>query len=348
MKVGIHLERYKKVSDFIKKYELILKHNNIDCEYLHITDEDFFEKVKKLDAFIYRWYHYDYDRQLANTILPIIRNFLKIKCFPNEITDWHFDDKIKQYYLMKLYDFPMCKSWIFWDKNDANKWADKAEYPLVFKLKGGASSQNVLLVKNKSKAKSLIRRMFGRGIKTFGIIEAGSTFRSDFRLIRNLKIFLWKVKKKIEGQPAETVYYKHKNYVLFQEFLPGNKFDTRVTVIGERAYAFRRFNRKNDFRSSGSGKIDNNPAEIDMECVRKAFEISEKLGFQSMAYDFLYDKSSKIRFSEISYSFVDRHLYNCPGYWDKSLIWHEGHYWPQFFQLQDLLNRPDLIQPEIN
>lgn len=26
-------------------------------------------------------------------------------------------------------------------------------------------------------------------------------------------------------------------YVLFQEFLPGNSYDTRVTVIGDRAFA---------------------------------------------------------------------------------------------------------------
>ena len=34
-----------------------------------------------------------------------------------------------------------------------------------------------------------------------------------------------------------------KNYIYFQEFIPGNEFDTRVTVIGDRAFAFRRMNR---------------------------------------------------------------------------------------------------------
>lgn len=348
MKVGIHPERYGNISSFIRKYEIILKHNNIDCEYIRISDPGFFSKVKECDAFIYRWYHYDYDRQLATTILPLIRDHLGIRCFPDEATDWHFDDKIKQYYLMDYYGFPMCRSWIFWEKKEAMEWAGKAPYPVIFKLKGGAGSQNVILVRNAAKAKRLIGKMFGRGIKTFSLLDAGSTSGKDFGVMRNLKILLWKIKKRIEGKPAETIYYRQKNYALFQEFLPGNKFDTRVTVIGNRAFAFRRLNRLNDFRSSGSGRLDHNPSAIDLNCVRTAHDISCRMGFQSMAYDFLYDRDGKIKFSEISYSFVDEAVYRCSGYWDRELNWHEGHYWPQYCQLQDLLNMPDLKQPEIS
>ncbi|HVN56664.1 MAG TPA: hypothetical protein VMT63_00050 [Bacteroidales bacterium] len=348
MRVGIHPGRYREIPDFIKKYEIILKFNDIECEYLHADDPDFFEKVKSLDAFIYRWYHYDYDRQLATTILPLIRDFLKIKCFPDNATDWHFDDKIKQYYLLKLYNFPVCESWIFWDRKDALEWTDTARYPLIFKLKGGAGSKNVLLVRNSRKAKQLVRRMFGRGFSDLGILNSMSTSRHDFRLLRNLKILLWQIKRSVTGRPAETVYQKNRNYVLFQEFLSGNKFDTRITVIGNRAFGFRRFNRKNDFRSSGSGIIDHDPAFIDTGCVRIAFEISRKFAFQSMAYDFLCDESGQIKFSEISYSFLDTTVHQCTGYWDKDLNWHEGHFWPQFCQLQDLLNMPELKQPVIS
>lgn len=348
MKVGIHPERYRNISSFIRKYEIILKHNGIDCEYIHISDPDFFNRIKECDAFIYRWYHYDYDRQLATTILPLIRNHLRIKCFPDEATDWHFDDKIKQYYLMNHYGFPMCRTWIFWEKNEALQWAAKANYPVVFKLKGGAGSQNVILVGNRQKATRLIRKMFGKGIKTFNMLDSGSTFSTDFGLQKNLKVFLWRLKKRLEGKPAETVYHRQKNYALFQEFLPGNNFDTRVTIIGNRAFAYRRLNRINDFRSSGSGRLDHDPGAIDLRCVQTAHEISKKMGFQSMAYDFLYDRDGSIRFSEISYSFVDEYVYRCKGYWDRDLKWHEGHNWPQYCQLQDLLNLPDLKQPEIS
>ncbi len=134
-------------------------------------------------------------------------------------------------------------------------------------------------------------------------------------------------------------------YVLFQEFLPNNDFDTRVTVIGNRAYAFRRFNRKGDFRSSGSGLIDYNIVPIDLNFIKIAFEVSKKLGFQSMAYDFLKDQNGNPLFCEFSYTFNDRALYDCPGYWDENLNFIEGHFWPQYFQLIDLLEISDLKQP---
>lgn len=348
MKVGIHLDRYKEISGFVKKYETILQYNNIETQFLHIDDPGFFEKVKELDAFIYRWFHYDFDRQLAPSILPLIRDFLKIPCFPNGVTDWHFDDKIKQYYLMKLYGFPMIESWIFWDMKDALDWTDKTSYPVVFKLKGGAGSQNVILVKDKKRACSLINKMFGKGIKDIGLNEGGSTIMNDFNLFNYVTVLLWKMKKSYQGKPAETFYQKQKNYVLFQKFLPGNGFDTRVTIIGERAFAFRRFNRPDDFRSSGSGLIDHNPQEIDLQFVKLALEISKKLHFQSMAYDFLYNIDHKPEFCEISYSYLDTAVYNCHGFWDGQLNWHEGHNWPQFCQLQDLLKLPDLKQPQIS
>ena len=61
-----------------------------------------------------------------------------------------------------------------------------------------------------------------------------------------------------------------------------------------------------------------------------------------MAYDFLYDENKKPAFSEISYTYQDVAVRNCPGYWDSDLNWNEGHYWPQYFQLMDALNLPDL------
>ena len=34
--------------------------------------------------------------------------------------------------------------------------------------------------------------------------------------------------------------------------------------------------------------------------------------------------------------------------WDDQLKFHNGHYWPQFFILQDLLQNPNLKQPQID
>lgn len=344
MKVGIHLDRYNQISPFLKIYFEILKFNSIDVKGLNSGHPDFFKQLSDLDAFIYRWLHYDYDRQIAHTIIPVIENELHIKCFPNLRTCWHYDDKIRQYYLSESNGLPMTGCHIFWDKSEALKWLADAQLPLVFKLKGGAGSQNVILVKSKNQGAKLIHKIFGSGFKGFQF-SAGSTFMNDFNVTKLFKQYMWHLKMYAKGQPVETAYSPQKNYAIFQKFLPENDFDTRVTVIGNRAFAFRRFNRKNDFRSSGSGLIDYDSNKIDLNHIKTAFETSKKMNFQCMAYDFLYNEQGKSEFCEMSYTFADKNVYYCKGHWDDQLNWHEGHLWPQFCQLQDLLNLPGLKQP---
>ncbi len=348
MKVGIHLDRYNILSKYTKVYFDILAYNSIEAIPLSTWDKDFFQKIKTVDYFIYRWYHYDYDRQMALTIIPIVENELQIPCFPNLATCWHFDDKIKQYYVSVAQNLPMTESYVFWNKKDAKAWIDDATFPVIFKLKGGAGSQNVSLIKKKSQAIRLTKRLFGSGIKEMSLFDSGSTSFKDFNIYKKIKNLAWHLKMRSKGQPVETNYTPQKNYILFQKYLPNNQFDTRITIIGNRAFAFRRFNRKNDFRSSGSGMIDYNKEEISLEHVKTAFTVSKKMKFQCMAYDFLYNENGGSEFCEMCYTFVDKAVYKCNGYWDDSLNWHEGHYWPQFCQLQDLLQMPELKQPIID
>jgi len=75
-----------------------------------------------------------------------------------------------------------------------------------------------------------------------------------------------------------------------------------------------------------SGKIDYNIDKVDKKCIKMAFKVSKQLQFQSMAYDFLYDKNKPV-ICEISYTFpYGAFLLDCPGYWDSNLNYHEGHY----------------------
>ena len=261
-------------------------------------------------------------------------------------TCWHYDDKIRQYYLLRQKGYPIIESWIFWDKKFALKWLEDAKLPVVFKLKSGAGSINVILVKSRNKARKLINRCFGRGIK-LGRIPDSEDLR--FKFINPYKtIHRWggNILRMLRNEDISPDWQKHKNYVLFQKFLPDNNFDTRITVIGRRAFAFRRVVRPGDFRASGSGKIDYDASNIDPRCIKIALDISEKMRFQSMAYDFVFNEKMEPEIAEISYTYVDTAIYECMGYFDHELKWHEGRYWPQYFQLADALGLPDLEQHE--
>lgn len=346
-KVGIHVDQYGKFCEYLVRYETILDYNNIRHIRLDVSDNNFWDLVKDLDLFIFRWQHSDWYRELAHSILPIIEQNYAVKCFPNQSTCWHFDDKIRQYYLLRNIGFPMIESWIFWDLNKALEWINTAVFPVVFKLKTGAGSQNVILLSNKAAAKKYIHRMFTKGIKNHQISDWNATKWHDFSVSKKIHHWGGNLLRKLNGEDIDPSWQVQKNYILFQKFLPGNKFDTRITILGKRAFGYIRHVRKNDFRASGSGNFDVNPDLIDLRCVKIAFDTSLKLGFQSMTYDFLFDENHEPLFCEISYTFVDWMVQSCKGYWDPGLNWHEGHYWPQFCQLADALEE-DLKQPEFS
>ena len=350
MLVGIY--KMKTVNgDYLPRltaYENILASNNIPFVRLEASQTDFWDKVKQLDLFILRWSQVDSDRQIARDLLPVIEGKLGIKCYPDQNTCWHYDDKIKQYLLLKPLGYPMIESYIFWDRKKALVWADRTDYPVVFKLRGGAGSQNVILVKDRKQVRKLIKRIFGPGIYPEKFVNLNSVRFQHFSLYQELHHLTGNVYRRWRGVDVCPFWQVHKNYALFQKFLPGNKFDTRVTIIGNRAFAFRRIVRKNDFRASGSGMIDYDIEEIDMRCIKIAFKVSRDLKFQCMAYDFLSNQEGEIEFCEISYTFLSRAIFNCSGYFDPDLNWHEGHYWPEYLHIVDALGLPGLKMPEMD
>lgn len=343
MLVGIHNNWYNGLDKDTQVYETILDYNGIDTVRLNINESNFWEKVRELDLFIYRWIQIDDHHQIARSIIPVIEKELGVKCFPDTTTCWHYDNKIRQYYLLRGHNFPIVQSYVFYDRVEASRWIKKAKLPVVFKLKAGAGSENVVLIKSTRQGEQIIKKMFGQGIvPTFnGFGDVYNRFKKSYLNFRHF------VGQKLKGRPTSDFWQVHKNYVLFQKFLMNNDYDTRVTVIGSRAFAFRRLNRPNDFRSSGSGRIDYDVDEIDLKFIAKALKISRALNFQSMAYDSLYDDNGDVNFCEISYTYEASAVYRCPGYWDEELRWHEGHYWPQYFQLLDALGVSDLKQPEM-
>lgn len=346
--IGIHYEPQKQFDRHLQRYEAILKYNGLESIRLCSSKPGFWDEVKQLNLFIYYWGQWDAARQNARAVIPVVERELNIPCFPNVRTCWAYDDKIREYYLMQSRSFPMARCWIFWEEKDALQWTQHAPLPVVFKLAGGAGSKNVILIRDKKSLVCIVKIMFQRGIQDSRIPGQCSLAPGLY-----LRLKRWAAirKRRLLGQ---EVCHQHscpnwviqKNYVLFQEFLPGNSYDTRVTVIGDRAFAFRRMNRKDDFRSSGSGSIDYNTDSIDMSFVKEAMRISQEMEFQSMAYDCLYDPDGAVKFCETSYAFVDTAIHECPGYWDSNLEWHEGHFWPQYFQLMDALGLPDLKQPD--
>jgi glutathione synthase/RimK-type ligase-like ATP-grasp enzyme len=343
MIIGIHPDRTGKES-YSEKWQEFLQARNVDVMLLDLLAADGLEQAVRCDGVMWRWVHTPQFKQTAQRILYVIEHHLEIPVFPDSRTAWHYDEKVSQYYLLKTLKAPIPRTLVFWDESAALTWARSAPYPLIFKLAAGAGAANVLKIDHKKEADRLIRQAFREGIfsMTFneyrspgGFPRSLSQAQAMLRRLRDAARYLWRGRY----PPLPAVWWKPEyGYVLFQEFLPGNDFDTRITVIGERAFGFRRMNRPGEFRASGSGAISFDFGAIDPRCLEIAFALSERAGFQSMAYDFLFKNGEPV-IAEISYTFADWAVQACPGHWDRLLSWREGRMWPEEAQVEDFIRR---------
>jgi glutathione synthase/RimK-type ligase-like ATP-grasp enzyme len=260
--------------------------------------------------------------------------------FPSTSTCWHFDDKVAQKYLLQAIGAPFVPTYVFYDLKEALHWIDNASFPKVFKLRKGAGSSNVQLVHSQNEARSLAARAFSSGFAP--IPHYGQDALKRYRTARQRGDILNVIRRipqvLVKIRSTNRLMGLEKGYIYFQDFIPNNKFDTRVTVIGDRAFAFTRNVRPHDFRASGSGDIVYDLDRIEHSCLEIAFEMTRKIGSQSMAFDFVFTERQQPVILEISYSYNAQAVHSCTGHWDSKLNWHEGSTWPQDAILVDLLN----------
>ncbi|MBE0664168.1 MAG: hypothetical protein IH597_17055 [Bacteroidales bacterium] len=336
-KLAIH----HKPGSFSEKWIEYCECNNISYKIVNCYHTDILKHLQDCDGLMWHWYHSDYKAiRFARQLIYSIEHSGK-KVFPDSKTCWHFDDKVGQKYLLESIGAPLVNTHVFYDKNEALAWADSASYPKVFKLRGGAGSLNVKLVKTKSEASKLIHKAFGKGFNLFArqekIIDRWQKFKRNkncdtfLALLRGLALFVY------PGLSVDSRYsVKEKGYVYFQDFIPANSHDIRVIVIGTRAFAIKRMVREGGFKASGSGMIIHDNSQIPIECIKLAFVMNGQLKSQCTAFDFVFDNGI-IKLLEISYGFSAQGYFDCPGYWDEKLVWHNGKFTSEFFMIEDFI-----------
>lgn len=335
--IAIH-ERKGSFSDRWIKYCQI---NKVPYKVVNCNASDIVSQLVDCNGLMWHWSHGDYRAQnYARQLIHALEAMGK-KVFPNVNTCWHYDDKVGQKYLLEAIGAPMVPSFVFYDKKDAMRWAEGATYPKVFKLRGGAGSTNVSLVRDITEAKKVISKSFDKGFKAYSKV---SSMRERFwRLKRDksLKSAIGVIKgfgRLFIPTPGLNLLQDQKGYVYFQEFIPDNTFDDRVVVIGNRALFLRRGVRQGDFRASGSGLLKYDRELLPEESLKIAFEVSKKLNTQSLAFDFVYDKGGNPLIVELSYAYSMGKAYDdCPGYWDSDLVWHDKLVDPQRFIIEDFI-----------
>lgn len=334
MKIAIHHRQ----GSFSNRWIDYCKKHNIEYKVVNAFDNDIIAQLRDCDAFMWHHHHSDFNDVLVAKKILFALEHAGVKVFPDFNTAWHFDDKVAQKYLLEAIEAPLVPSYVFYDEKVALDWAKKTTYPKVFKLKGGAGATNVKLVKTQREALKLIGKAFGKGFPQFDRLNH---LKERYNRYKSSQGTLLGVVKGAGRSIIPTNFSKQqppeKGYAYFQDFVPNNDSDIRVIIIGNRAFAIKRYVRKNDFRASGSGLITYDSKEINLNCIDLAFKINKKIKSTSIAFDFITDDNDAPLIVEISYGYsVD--AYNaCPGYWDSYLNWHEGQFNPQEWIIKDLI-----------
>lgn len=245
--------------------------------------------------------------------------------FPGSASCWHFDDKIGQKYLFEAAGLPLARTHVFYDREKALSWSAKTDYPKVFKLRSGAWSENVWLVKSPRQAARFIERAFGRGFtatRRWGRLMAKLRRLRYARTPGALRLIRKGVMRRIMPAAQEKIYLEDRGYAYFQEIVPGTSHSFLVLVSEARAYAVRSTVRTGDFRASGSGLIEfGHPRIVPKECIGCAFEAAKALGASFLALEMLVGDEG-IFIIETDPFFYMKDAF--PGFWDSRLQWHEG------------------------
>lgn len=312
------------------------------CRYrlVNMDSSDWFEHVRGADVIIWK----------PSAMGPRSAGYVKEKIYflqyvagklvvPNFESIWHFESKLAQHYFFSYHSVPFPSTVATFDYRKALQTLDNPSMPVVFKTSEGASSSGVRLIRSKDKARTLIKKAFFQevwmaekehGKSTVGILLENIREPWLWRKVLS-KLWLWL------GHPWERL-----RSIYWQEFVPGNDSDLRITAIGNcYAYGAWRNNRSDDFRASGSGSWDYQRRVPEAQ-LRYCLDLNTKHDFDSMCYDIIFTENSFV-ITEMSYAYVDSYLYEANGYYvrddDGSLAFIEGHTWPQELWIEWALRR---------
>jgi glutathione synthase/RimK-type ligase-like ATP-grasp enzyme len=332
--IAIHESRWGFSPDWIAYCE----ERDIPFKRVNCYRSDIVEQVRDCD--IVMWHHHQSlvaDWLMARPLLSALEAAGK-RVFPDFRTAWHFDDKVGQKYLLEAIRAPLVRSEVFYSREEALEWVSKADFPKVFKLRGGAGSANVQLVQTRSDARRLVRQAFGRGFPVYDRLGDLLDRVSKFRHGRASSIDVARsVIRAIRSTRFAETRGRDRGYAYFQDFVPDNEFDMRIIVIGRRAFGIKRLVREGDFRASGSGRVRYGKDDLNERCVTIAFETTRKIGGQCLAYDFVFDAAGTPQIVEINYGYAKEVYFPCVGYWDDEMNWHPGSFNPQHWIIEEML-----------
>ncbi len=314
LKIAIHPDEVVhpggQKQSFSARWSELARSQDIEPVTVDAFANDAMSRIADCNAFMWRYASSAVPRVYAHKLFYGVEKGLGIPVFPSMRSAWFYEDKLGQCYFFEAAHIPHAVTRIFWDRLGAEQFCNSATYPFVLKLAGGHQSSNVRLMCTQDEALFYVDELFSHGVVSLGYRP---TSRPRMAL-RRLRAAAEIIKGRSFYAPSDQSEL-HYGYFYTQEFLPHNDFEVSAIVIGNRAFACRRFIQPGDFRTRGSaGGIDCDPGPISEDAIRLAYKVAHQLDAQTVAVDILRRGTEPV-IVELTVNYASWIVRACPGHW---------------------------------
>lgn len=240
-----------------------LENNNFQYDFLDILSSDWINQAKSYDVITGIVSNEHYHLLELRRKYYILENYLGKKCYPSLKHLQLYEDKTLEAFIAQTNGIPFAPTHYFTKEEEALNAIRELQYPQVSKIDPGSGSMGIELITNLKKARKVVNQSFSP-----------------------------------RGRTTQSLYFRQKNYVYFQDFIPNDGFDIRVIVIDEYIFGFYRKVLKGDFRASGMNLVEKR--DLPESAIRIARDLYKKIGSPLLAVDMVHGLDGQYYIIEFS------------------------------------------------
>ncbi len=203
------------------KYCRFLEANSFSYRTYDIHSHNWLRDAEGLDVVVGMPSSEPYHLQEVLYKFHFLETYLGKACYPAVRHVFLYENKSLEAFIAQNHGLPFAGTHISHSKADAMRMVEDLKYPVVSKIVPASGSLGVRLVGSAAQARRIV----------------GSAFSQT-------------------GRRSHVTYFRQKNYVYFQDFVPNDGYDIRAIVIGAFVFGYYRKVPPNDFRASGMNLVE--------------------------------------------------------------------------------------------
>jgi hypothetical protein len=233
-------------------------------------------------------------KQLYDERMYVLYAILGRNIYPTYNEILIYENKRMLTYWLKANNVPHPKTWIFYDKREAMRFAEACDLPIVAKTSIGASGSGVKIIRGRQDLRDYVERAFSEK----GIVRR---WGPNLRRADLLKRFV----RRLKNIPGSYRYFNdryttahmsvHRWFVLFQKYIDCD-FEWRAVRIGNSYFAHKKARKRGEMFSGTSEVSWDRPSMNLLDFVKG---VCDKGGFFSQAIDIFEDKEDNFLVNEL-------------------------------------------------